>query len=183
LASLNPERSLLDQLVPRAFSVEYSPVWQDSSTTLECAELEAAVGGAQALADITGSRGYERFTGPQIKKVGILPVISRLPVVDFYKIQGARPVLYENTDGISLVSSFLASLFLGWIAPIDVADASGMNLMDVLSHKWVDSILNTVGGKELRKKLKGDPVEGGVTLGTIHPYWTRRWGFSSGVQS
>jgi xylulokinase len=90
-------------------------------------------------------------------------------------------VLYENTDGISLVSSFVPSLFLGWIAPIDVSDASGMNLMDVLSHKWVDSLLDVAGGKELRRKLKGEPVEGGVTLGTIHPYWTRRWGFPPGV--
>ena len=97
------------------------------------------------------------------------------------KIRSTHPALYENTGGISLVSSFVASLFLGRIAPIDVSDASGMNLMDVLSRKWVDSILDTVGGKELRGKLKGEPVEGGVTLGTIHPYWTQRWGFSPGV--
>lgn len=72
-------------------------------------------------------------------------------------------------------------MFLGWIAPVDVSDASGMNLMDVLSHKWVDSILDITGGKELRKKLKAEPVEGGTTLGTIHAYWTRRWDFQPGT--
>ena len=42
-----------------------SPVWMDSSTSAECRKLEEAVGGAQRLADITGSRAYERFTGNQ----------------------------------------------------------------------------------------------------------------------
>ncbi|KAF9643706.1 D-xylulose kinase [Thelephora ganbajun] len=160
LTTLNPEKSLLDQLVPGAFSVPNSPIWQDSSTTRECEELEVAVGGPQALADITGSRSYERFTGPQIKK-----------------IRRAHPIQYENTARISLVSSFVASLFLGRIAPIDVSDASGMNLMNVHLHKWVDSILEVAGGKELRGKLKEEPVEGGIALGEVHPYWTRRWGF------
>jgi xylulokinase len=69
------------------------------------------------------------------------------------------------------------------MAPIDVADASGMNLMDVLSRKWVDSILDITGGEELRGKLKWEPVEGGTALGAIHPYWTRRWGFPQGAHT
>ena len=55
-----------------------------------------------------------------------------------------------------------------------------MNLMDVLSRKWVDSILDVTGGQQLRGKIKAEPVQGGVTLGTVHPYWTRRWGFQQG---
>ena len=58
------DKFLHDELA-HAFSVLDSPVWMDSSTTAECRKLEEAVGGAQRLADITGSSAYERFTGNQ----------------------------------------------------------------------------------------------------------------------
>lgn len=41
------------------FSISDCPVWMDSSTTAQCRQLEAAVGGAQALSCLTGSRAYE----------------------------------------------------------------------------------------------------------------------------
>lgn len=71
LSSLNPIRPLKDQLSPGAFSLPNAPIWQDSSTGKECKDLEDAVGGPQTLADLTGSRAYERFTGNQIAKVPI----------------------------------------------------------------------------------------------------------------
>jgi xylulokinase len=40
-----------------------SPIWMDSSTTPQCRRLEEAMGGPQRVAEITGSRAYERFTG------------------------------------------------------------------------------------------------------------------------
>ena len=41
----------------------------DSSTGKQCRELEDKLGGAQRVADMTGSRAYERFTGNQIAKI------------------------------------------------------------------------------------------------------------------
>jgi len=69
LSNLDPGETLLAQLSPTAFSYSKAPIWQDSSTTRECREIEAAIGGPQALADLSGSRAYERFTGAQIKRV------------------------------------------------------------------------------------------------------------------
>jgi len=137
----------------------------------------------------TSSGGYNREPRPrEVHRLAdqqgqfVLFVVLALLVIGIaYQIRRTRPTLYENTAGISLVSSFVASLFLGKIAPIDVSDASGMNLMDVFSRKWVDTILETVGGKELRRKLKEEPVEGGEALGRVHPYWTQRWGFAPGT--
>ncbi|TRM65505.1 hypothetical protein BD626DRAFT_488978 [Schizophyllum amplum] len=139
LSSLDTDRPLT-QLAPGAFSWQRAPIWQDSSTTRECRELEAAVGGAQQLADLTGSRGYERFTGTQIKK-----------------LRRVDPATYNATVRISLVSSFMHCLFLGSIAPIEISDASGMNLMNVLSCKWEDVLLEAAGGPELRAKLGPEP--------------------------
>lgn len=161
LVGLNPFQSLASQLFPSAFSLHNSPTWQDSSTTAACKHLEDLVGGPRALADLTGSRAYERFTGNQISR------ISRL-----------YPAIYRATSRISLVSSFVPSLFLGHIAPIEVSDASGMNLMNVISCKWEDKLLEICGGSELRSKLGPEPVAGGTFLGKISPWWVQRWGFN-----
>ncbi|KAJ3798519.1 hypothetical protein GGU11DRAFT_780655 [Lentinula aff. detonsa] len=162
LASLDASKTLTSQLSPVAFSLARAPIWQDSSTTRECREIEEAIGGPQTLADITGSRAYERFTGTQIAR-----------------IRRINPKAYEATSRISLVSSFMPSLFLGRIAPIEISDASGMNLMDVLTCKWNDRLLNICGGSELRSKLGPEPVPGGTSLGKISTFWTNRWGFNS----
>ena len=41
------------------FSISDSPIWMDSSTTQQCRRLEQDMGGAQIVADKTGSRAYE----------------------------------------------------------------------------------------------------------------------------
>ncbi|KAI0078708.1 D-xylulose kinase [Panus rudis PR-1116 ss-1] len=161
LAHLDPSKSLADQLSPSAFTLQNSPIWQDSSTTRECREIEDAIGGPQALADLTGSRAYERFTGTQIRK-----------------IKRTDPERYRATSRISLVSSFMPSLFLGKIAPIEISDASGMNLMNVLTYKWDDKLLEICGGPELRTKLGPEPVAGGTVLGRISSWWVERWQFN-----
>ncbi|KAG5635785.1 hypothetical protein H0H81_010128 [Sphagnurus paluster] len=162
LGALDHTQPLASQLSPAAFSLPNSPTWQDSSTTKECRELEEVVGGPQALADLTGSRAYERFTGNQIAK------IRRL-----------HPDTYEATSRISLVSSFIPSVFLGRIVPVDISDASGMNLMDVITCKWDDKLLEACGGPELRSKLGPEPVIGGTVLGKVSNWWTQRYGLHS----
>ena len=68
LRGLKAGTSLKSQLAG-AFRVSESPIWMDSSTSAQCAALEKALGGAQKVAELTGSRAYERFTGNQIAKV------------------------------------------------------------------------------------------------------------------
>src|SRR5262249_52128577 len=111
--TLEPARPLAAQIA-HVFSRATSPVWMDSSTTEECQEIEAALGGRRATAEATGSAAFERFTGPQIRRFA-----------------RTSPDEYARTTHIALVSSFLASLLAGRLAPIDHGDGAGMNLMDI----------------------------------------------------
>lgn len=144
------------------FSVEASPVWMDSSTGKQCAAREAALGGAQAVATLTGSRAYERFTGNQIAKI--------------YEEQ---PDAYLATERICLVSSFMASLLIGGYAAIDVSDGSGMNLMDIRTRDWSPSALDCTG-PGLRERL-GGLVASHERVGGLSDYFVKRYGFASGV--
>lgn len=162
LKNLSPDATLYDQL-QTAFSVNNSPIWMDSSTTEQCKELEEAVGGPERLAGITGSRAYERFSGSQIAK-----------------IYQTDPEAYDSTERISLVSSFLCSLFLGKIAPIDISDGSGMNLMDLRTKTWNKTLLDSCA-PNLEDKL-GQPVPSYANVGPISNYFVKKYGFNTNCQ-
>jgi xylulokinase len=142
---------------PLTLSRAVAPIWMDSSTSVECAEITAAVGGSAVLAAHTGSRAFERFTGAQIRK--------------FYKTD---PSAYAATERIHLVSSYLASLLVGAHAPIDPGDGSGMNLMDLATSTWwTPAVEATAPG--LAVKLP-PLVPSSTVVGTLSEYWRRRHG-------
>ncbi|KAF7280366.1 xylulose kinase [Rhynchophorus ferrugineus] len=158
LKNLDPSQFLHEQL-SHAFSVTNCPIWMDSSTTKQCKQLEDAVGGPAELANITGSKAYERFTGSQIAK-----------------IYQTKLDAYKSTERISLVSSFIVSIFLGKVAPIDLSDGSGMNLMDIRTKSWHQTLLDACG-PDLREKL-GEPVPSKTDIGSISNYFVERYNFN-----
>ncbi|KAI2528872.1 xylulokinase [Homo sapiens] len=162
LTSLSPDLRLHQQLQD-CFSISDCPVWMDSSTTAQCRQLEAAVGGAQALSCLTGSRAYERFTGNQIAK-----------------IYQQNPEAYSHTERISLVSSFAASLFLGSYSPIDYSDGSGMNLLQIQDKVWSQACLGACA-PHLEEKLS-PPVPSCSVVGAISSYYVQRYGFPPGCK-
>ncbi|CAI7754336.1 unnamed protein product [Closterium sp. NIES-53] len=145
------------------FSILDSPIWMDSCTAAQCREIESALGGPAALARLTGSRAYERFTGPQVRRV--------------WQHQARE---YDVTERISLVSSFGASLLVGDYAPIDAADGAGMNLMDLRTKEWVDVALEATA-PNLRERL-GEVVPSHQVVGNVHQYYVDRFGFLPSCQ-
>ena len=156
-AALDPRQPLTAQL-NGVFSREQSPVWMDESTRAQCDAIERAVGGPEALAQLTGSAAAERFTGPQIRK--------------FFEVQ---PEGYGKTGRIHLVSSYLASLLAGADAPVDHGDGAGMNLMDIRSRQWAAAALNATA-PDLAHKLPQLEAPWSV-VGPLSPYWQKRYGF------
>ena len=94
-----------------------------------------------------------------------------------------HPENYRQTTRISLVSSFLASLFLGEIAPFDISDVCGMNLWDVKAGSWHERLLSLAAGSSdtitIRTQLGDVPEDGGGSLGKISSYFVERYGFNS----
>jgi xylulokinase len=141
-----------------SFTRPVSPIWMDTSTTDECRLITEALGGDAALAQRTGSRAFDRFTGPQIRKW-----------------LETDPHAYAETARIHLVSSFLASRLLGADAPLDPGDASGMNLMDLATRDWwPDAVEATAPGLATRLP---PIVSADTIIGTLAPAWQQRFGF------
>ena len=157
LGALDPAKPLVDQISP-LFSRRTSPVWLDCSTGADCAVLTQALGGDAAVAALTGSRAYERFTGAQI-----------------HKFAQQDPAAYARTDRIHLVSSFMASLLAGRHAPIDPGDGAGMNLMDLASRTWAPRAVEATA-TDLARRLP--PIADSWTVvGTLASYWQQKYGF------
>ncbi len=158
LTGLSSSRSLKENL-EGIFSRSTSPVWMDSSTRQECLEITEALGGMRALADATGSTAFERFSGPQIRK--------------FYKTE---PENYAKTDKIMLVSSFMASVIAGRVAPVDYGDGAGMNLMNIRSKQWYRPALKATAPQlELRLPALA-PAD--TVVGFANSYFAEKYGLN-----
>jgi len=159
LAGLDPCSDLLSHLSP-ALSRATSPIWMDTSTTAECAEITAALGGDGEICHRSGSIAIERFTGPQIRR--------------FYK---KDPAGYDRTHQIHLVSSFMASVLAGKSVPIDFGDGAGMNLMSLSKLGWDTDLLAATAPNLCAKLLP--PAAATAVQGEICGYFSKKYGVAA----
>lgn len=157
LAGQDPSNTMASGLA-NIFSRKTCPIWMDSSTSPECSEITAALGGDGAVARLTGSVATERFAGPQIRK--------------FWK---EDPEAYSRTAHIALISSFVTAILIGRIAPIDAGDGYGTNLADVRSGDWSQTALDAAA-PHLRQRLPRLMTRDEM-IGRVSPYIAERFGF------
>lgn len=121
---------------------------------------------SRALTTCVLTLSLQRFTGPQI-----------------LRFRMRHPKEYEQTSRISLVSSFLASIFLGKVAPIDISDVCGMNLWDIKAGKYNEKLMALAAGSsdtsDLERKLGYVPEDGGGSFGSVSRYLVERYGFNA----
>lgn len=156
LGALDPARPLAEQLGD-VLARAVAPIWMDASTATACRAITEAVGGPGTLARLTGSRAFERFTGPQIRAFA-----------------HRDPDGFARTDRIHLVSSFHASLLAGTHAPVEPGDASGTNLMDLARRRWAPLALDATA-PDLARRLPAI-VPSWTVVGPLARYWTARYG-------
>ena len=157
LASLDTTSDLKEQLAP-CLSRPLSPIWMDTSTTTECAEIAEALGGNDEVCRRTGSIAELRFSGPQIRK--------------FAK---QSPDAWDNTQTVHLNSSFLASILAGKSVSIDHGDGAGMNLMSLQTGDWDLEIVSATAADLAQKLPTLEPSS--TVAGNITPYFCERYGF------
>jgi xylulokinase len=157
MASLDSAKGLAEQM-EGGYSRATSPIWMDATTSRQCDDITQAMGGHEAICSLTGSRCFERFTGPQIRK--------------FYQDE---PSAYQATRHIALVSSFIPSLLVGKTVGIDPGDGAGMSLMDLAKGRWSEKALLATA-PDLDTRLS-PIVPSDTIVGAISPYFVKRYGF------
>ena len=162
IQALDPAESLSSQIAP-ALTRKTAPIWMDTSTGAECAEITLAAGGAMEVCRRSGSIAIERFTGPQIRR--------------FFRTD---PTAYARTGRIHLVSSFMASVVAGRTVAIDYGDGAGMNLLNLANLAW-DKLLMDATAPCIFEKLPG---VASVTSGRskVSSYFVEKYGLSANCQ-
>lgn len=177
LEDLDPNSSNWDKDLASGFSFLNASNWQDRSTAQEINDFENSVGGAFNLCFKTGSKAHYRFSGPQMRR-------RARENNDHWK----------QTSNINLISSFLDTFLTGSLSGIEIGEACGTNLFNIIENDWDDDLLSLIVMKnsKIDNVSKDEQSEGARTarkmLGkvvlpnefkTIAPYLSKRYGFNS----
>lgn len=121
-------------------------LWNDQRTGEECAEIEAAVGGKEALVKLVANPALTGFTAPKI-----------------LWLRKNEPKRFELTKKVLLPKDFVRLMMTGEYAT-EASDASGTLLLDVARRDWSGELL---GKLKLSADLLPNVYESTDVTGTL----------------
>ena len=176
LHALDPRLPIHAQITSQSFSLQNTPIAQDTSAHTHALALEAALGGPDLMASRVGTCAHPSLVAAQLLRV-----------------REAWPDVWARTGRVQMASSFLASLLTGQLVGMGEAEASSTGLWvhagnqtGVQSH-WDEGVMEIVGGnREEGRRIwtwLGDvDVSGGRRrIGSISRYLVDRYGFDPGL--
>ncbi|KAH9917468.1 actin-like ATPase domain-containing protein [Fomitopsis serialis] len=173
LQTLDPRLPIHTQIPLTAFTMQNTPVAQDTSAHTHALALEAALGGPDLMAARVGTCAHASLLAAQLLRV-----------------REAWPEIWARTGKVQVASSFVASLFCGAYAGMGEAEAcatglwshSGPQATGTPSH-WDEGVLEIVGGsRDEGRRIWGwlgdvDISGGRRRIGSISRYLVERYGF------
>ena len=147
-----------------AFTRETSPIWEDSTTGEEVAELTRILEPLGGIINLTGNKAEHRFPAAQYMK--------------WIKEDGA----FQMTKYLQILSAFGTSILAGRIAPVDTGDGWGSNLntLDINSPSWDIRITSAIEShlglpqNSLYDKL-GQMTHYDAVVGRVNGYFARKF--------
>jgi xylulokinase len=122
-------------------------LWNDQRTAKQCDDILAKAGGARRMLSMVGNLPLTGYTAPKI-----------------LWLRDCEPAKYEKVAKIILPKDYVRLKLTGEIAT-DVADGSGMALIDLKTRQWSDELLGLLNiDKGLLPRLYESPeVTGALT--------------------
>jgi xylulokinase len=124
-------------------------LWNDTSTTKECAEIEARFGGKQKMVEQVGNPMLPGYTAPKIAW-----------------LKNNRPEVYAQLATILLPHDYINYRLTGTLA-MEYGDASGTGLLNIRTRQWDTAMLKALDpNRDLSSclpKLIAAPILGHVS--------------------
>ena len=135
-----------------------SKLWNDVSTSVECAELTAAVGGEAAMLAAVLNTQRPGYTAAKI--------------LHFRKTE---PDAYRRTATLFLVHNYINWFLTGGARVMEPGDVSGMALWNPVSRDWAAGVCAAVGPDLIEKLPPVRPSD--EFIGGVAPELCARYGF------
>lgn len=121
-------------------------LWNDQRTQAQCDQITQTIG-FERLIELTGNRALTGFTAPKILWV-----------------REHEPEVYARCAHVLLPKDYIRYRLTGDYAT-DLADASGMSLVDVARRKWSDEVIDALGipSNWLPRLYEGTAITGTVS--------------------